>query len=230
MKAAPPHWVVPILVAKRRRVGQFPPPIVVLVVDDVVTVVVVAVMVVDGEVVEVEVVIVVVGAWVVVVVVGACVVVVVLLVVTVVVGSRVVVVLVVTVVVGARVVVVLLVVIVVVGARVVVVVDVVHWSKLRVQLALQVTGTTICPRSSPEGLSAVWTFTYSPPVLKAITWASVSAVVEPEKVPLVPPSPERSSGTSTGPATPRFPWCTCAAIAGPLRFCTVTEYVSVLSA
>ena len=45
---------------------------------------------------------------------------------------------------------------------VVVVVDVVvQPSKLRVQSGLQVTGltTAICPRISPEPLSAVWTFT-----------------------------------------------------------------------
>ena len=66
--------------------------------------------------------------------------------------------------------------------------------------------------------------------MKALTRASLSGALVPLKVPLVPVTALGSSGMTTGPGTPASPWCTCAARGGPLRSCTRTVYVSVLSA
>src|SRR5829696_4331558 len=68
-----------------------------------------------------------------------------------------------------------------------------------------------CPRISPAGFFAVWTFTYAPPASSPVTVLPFSFAV--------PRAPDRHgphNDTATAPALPRWPRWTCEAVALPL--------------
>src|SRR5947199_4032340 len=80
-----------------------------------------------------------------------------------------------------------------------------------------------CPRISPFGFFAVWTFTYRRCFLNAdISGAVIVAV------PVVPLLHGAQSGTTTFPDLPLAAMWMCAAEAGPVNFAKVSFHFSVV--